>query len=235
MATARAALSPVRLLDARMAAMTREILVTAVTSNSRWLDVGCGLRPFAASFSHASYTGIDVEVSGRSGDLKRPDKIFDGVHIPYEDGAFDGILCTQVLEHVADVERLLAECNRVLRPNGLFVVSVPFVFREHEQPHDFRRFTSHGLNLLLARSGFSVTRSAKCLSAIETVATLLCVYVHNNLGSRGRFLNVLVGCLITAPALVLAELLSRILPDSRDLYCTLVTASLKDCNLPVES
>lgn len=228
-------LSPVWLLDKEMDAATRKILSTSVKTNSHWLDVGCGLKPFASSFDHANYTGIDVAVSGRSGDLKKPDKFFDGINIPYEHNIFDGILCTQVLEHVESLDLLLAECNRVLRTGGCFVVSVPFAYREHEQPHDFRRFTSYGLTLALSRNGFKVESCLKCLSAIETIATLFNVYVNNNIGSRNRLLYVATSCLIIMPVSILSKLLSKVLPDNKDLYCTLVMTSVKTNNLSGEA
>jgi SAM-dependent methyltransferase len=224
-------LSPVWLLDKKMNHLTRNILSESVKGDSHWLDVGCGLKPFASSFIHAHYTGIDVAVSGRPEELKKPDKIFDGINIPYEDGMFDGILCTQVLEHVENLDLLMAECNRVLKIGGRFVVSVPFVYREHEQPHDFRRFTSFGLILALKRNCFNVESCLKCLSAIETIATLFSVYVHNNIASRSALLHVITGCLLIWPALVLSNLLSKIIPDNRDLYCTLITESVKTENL----
>jgi len=226
----RNALSPVWLLNKKMDALTRDILLASVKGNSHWLDVGCGLKPFASNFIHANCTGIDVEVSGRSGELKKPDEFFDGINIPYEDRVFDGILCTQVLEHVENLDLLLTECNRVLKVGGYFVVSVPFVYREHEQPHDFRRFTSYGLMLALSRNGFKMESCLKCLSAIETIATLFSVYVNNNIGSGNKLLLVTIGCLVTMPVLVLSNLLSKIFPDNRELYCTLVTASVKTNN-----
>jgi len=210
-----------------MYAMTCGVLAACVTDNSHWLDVGRRLKPFASSFSHARCTGIDVEVSGRSNDLKRPDKVFDGVNIPYENDVFDGILCTQVLEHVEDLDLLLTECNRVLKTKGCFSVSVPFAFREHEQPHDFRRFTSYGLTLIMSRHGFKVQSCLKCLSAVETIATLFSVYVNNNMGARNKLVRIIIGCLVIMPVLALASVLSRVLPDNGDLYCTLVLRSVK--------
>ena len=225
------ALSPVWLLENKMATLTRNILKSSVKNNSHWLDLGCGLKPFAPSFNHAYYTGIDVEVSGRSDQLKKPDKYFNGINIPYEDNTFDGILCTQVLEHAENLDLLLAESNRVLKADGVLVVSVPFAFREHEQPYDFRRFTSYGLMLVLSHNGFKMGSCLKCLSAIETIATLFSVYMSNNIGSRNKYLYVLTGGLVTLPVLVLSCLLSKILPDNRDLFCCLVACSVKVNNL----
>ena len=223
----RNVLSPVALLDMELEESTRNILLKSVKTNSHWLDVGCGLKPFESSFSHAaSYMGIDVEVSGRDGGLKKPDKFFDGVHIPYEDEIFDGVLCTQVLEHVNELDLLLAECNRVLKVGGALVVTVPFVYREHEIPYDFRRFTSYGLMMNLSQHGFKVESCLKYLSAIETIATLFCVYI-SNIGSRNKFMYVVIGCFVSFPVLRLSRLLAKFMPDSRDLFCGLVTCSVK--------
>jgi len=227
----RTLISPIWLLDGKVYDSTRKILTMRVEENSLWLDVGCGLKPYASSFDHAHYTGIDIEVSGRSSDLKVPDLYFNGANIPYEDAKFDGILCTQVLEHVEDIDLLLAECNRVLKIGGAFVVSVPFTYREHEEPYDFRRFTSFGLVLILKRNGFHVSQSLKCLSAIETIATMLCVYISNIIGGKNKFLIVFSGLFFIFPLLFLSKYLSKILPDNNDLFCALIADAVKMSNL----
>jgi SAM-dependent methyltransferase len=227
----RMVLSPIWLLDTEMNAATRNILAVSVKESSHWLDIGCGLKPFASSFDHATYTGIDIEVSGRSSDMKVPDKFFDGINIPYEDSSFDGLLCTQVLEHVENLDLLLAECNRVIKVGGGFVVSVPFLYIEHEQPYDFRRFTSYGLMLALTRNGFKVSSCLKCLSAIETIATIFSVYVSNNVGTKNKLAYILSGLFITLPALVLSKYLAKILPDNRDLFCVLISSAVKTAHL----
>lgn len=227
-------LSPVWLLDKKMNESTRSILEEKVSEDSHWLDVGCGLKPFHCSFKNAYYTGIDIEVSGRSAEMKVPDKYFDGVNIPFDDSAYDGILCTQVLEHVENLDLLLKECNRVLKIGGEFIVSVPFLYREHEQPYDFRRFTSFGMALALSRNGFRVTANLKCLSAIETIATLFSVYISNNIAFKNRIALVLSSLLIIQPSLIFSLLLSKILPDNKDMFCVLISSAvkishLKDC------
>jgi SAM-dependent methyltransferase len=134
-----------------------------------------------------------------------------------------------------DLDLLLSECNRVLKNRGCFVVSVPFVYKEHEQPHDFRRFTSYGLMLALSKHGFRVESCLKCLSGIETITTIFSVYVNNNIGLRSKFLHMIMSFFITAPLLVFASLLSKILPDNGDLYCTLVLTSFKSIDLAGET
>jgi SAM-dependent methyltransferase len=152
---------------------------------------------------------------------------FDGNNIPFSENYFDGILCTQVLEHAIDSDGLILECNRVLKSNGKLIVSVPFVQREHEQPYDFRRFTSFGLVALLKENGFKVTTLTKVLSPIETLATLFVTYVTNTYGSRGKWSYRLIVYMIVMPTLILAELLTVNNKVDRDLYCVLIVLANK--------
>ena len=76
--------------------------------------------------------------------------------LPFADMAFDGVVCTEVIEHVADHRLLLSELARVLKPNGRFVVSVPFVFHYHLDPVDIVRLTPAGLRAEMERAGFDV-------------------------------------------------------------------------------
>ena len=69
---------------------------------------------------------------------------------------YDTILCCEVLEHLPRPELALAELYRLLRPGGHLILSVPFLCRLHEEPHDYFRFTEHGLAELLSRQGFVV-------------------------------------------------------------------------------
>ena len=108
------------------------------------LDVGCGTRPYEALFFGAQYTGLDVYQSGRKAQDKIADIYFDGINIPLADNSFDMVLCTQVLEHCLEPDSLLKEMCRVLEPGGVLVLTLPFVWLEHERPYDFRRFSYFG-------------------------------------------------------------------------------------------
>lgn len=115
----------------------------------RVLDLGCGERPWAHLFGHAHCVGIDLGTQGA-----RPDVIARAEALPFADGVFDLVFSSQVLEHVPRVAPALAECARVLRSGGRLVLSVPFYWPLHEEPHDYTRFTSHGLRRSLAEAGF---------------------------------------------------------------------------------
>ena len=185
------------------------------------------MKPFISSFDRANYVGIDVESSGADEAMKIPDLNFNGRDIPFSENFFDGILCTQVLEHAIDSDGLIRECNRVLKTGAKLIVSVPFVQREHEQPYDFRRFTSFGLVDLLEKNGFKVTTLTKVLSPIETLATLFVTCVTNTYGSRGKWSYRLIAYMIVAPILILAKLLSVNNKVDRDIYCVLIVLANK--------
>jgi ubiquinone/menaquinone biosynthesis C-methylase UbiE len=114
------------------------------------LDVGCGQMPYKhlVDESHAQYVGIDVQDAARF-DYDNPAAIrFDGVSISAADQSFDHVLCTEVLEHVAKPEPLVAEIHRVLKKGGTAIVTVPWSARFHYIPHDYHRFTPSALERL---------------------------------------------------------------------------------------
>jgi SAM-dependent methyltransferase len=69
---------------------------------------------------------------------------------------FDVVICEQVLEHVPDPCRATATLRDLCLPDGVVLVSVPFLLRIHRVPGDYWRFTPDGLHLLLSRAGLDV-------------------------------------------------------------------------------
>lgn len=116
------------------------------------LDIGCGNKPYEKMFvgKVSSYTGCDVIQSSEY----RVDIICPATMIPVANGSFDTVLCTQVIEHVADHRALLAEAYRALRTDGVLILSGPMYWPLHEEPHDFFRFTQYGFEWLLEQAGF---------------------------------------------------------------------------------
>src|SRR3546814_8619033 len=72
---------------------------------------------------------------------KRPDVAADGALLPFPDQSFEAVICSEVLEHVPDPRLVLDEIARVLKPGGCLLLTVPFLFRIHADPHDFGRYT----------------------------------------------------------------------------------------------
>jgi SAM-dependent methyltransferase len=218
--------SPVKHVDSELNRETQLMLKNSVTPGSNWLDLGCGEKPFISSFTECSYTGIDVEVSGREESLKSPDVFFDGEIIPFGSNTFDGILCTQVLEHVGNLELTLSECNRVLKPGGVMIISVPFLYREHEQPFDFRRFTSFGIMSELEGHGFKIEKLKKGLGAISTIAMLTNSFIAINISARRRSLFI-IGSLLIAINFAFSRILAKAIPDNGEIFSVLIVKAEK--------
>jgi len=118
------------------------------------LDLGCGNKPYESLYNSRtiSQTGCDVIQS----DKNRVDVICPVTDLKFQDEQFDTILCTQVLEHVFEHDKMMSEIYRVLKPGGQIILTVPFVWELHEEPYDFFRYTKHALKELFEQSGFEI-------------------------------------------------------------------------------
>lgn len=69
-------------------------------------------------------------------------------------GKFSGILCSEVLEHIARPHIMLPKIKELLQPNGFIIITTLFAFPEHGFPDDYFRYSRSGLKLLLEDAGF---------------------------------------------------------------------------------
>jgi SAM-dependent methyltransferase len=115
----------------------------------RVLDVGCGVKPYYPFFQpYASeYVGVDV-VEGLGADLIGPVEA-----LPVEDGSFDLVVCSQVLEHCDDPAQAVRELRRVTAPGGRVLASTHGVQVYHPSPNDLWRWTHAGLEKLFQDNG----------------------------------------------------------------------------------
>lgn len=218
---------PVFLTQIRLKAALESTITPLAVDGVRCLDVGCGDRPYEYLFTHGSYTGIDVKDSGRPINMKQPDHFYDGNVFPFQNDSFDMVISTQVLEHVPDPLAMLKEMARVCKPGGGVVISLPFVYQEHEEPFDYFRFTRFGIEELLNKSGLRIETIIKDSSALETIAILINVYIIHNLVPRVRGFGCLYSLLFCFPIQLLAMIFSKILPDKGQLYLNLVVHAKK--------
>ncbi|MEI8179990.1 class I SAM-dependent methyltransferase [Aestuariivirga sp.] len=107
-------------VDLQLLTCTRFLKPRMAGLSGNVLDVGCGEMPFRSFLPNGvRYQGLDIEDAAKFGMHKHPDVIlFDGTSIPFPANSCDAVLCTEVLEHVANPELLVAEMMRVLRPGG---------------------------------------------------------------------------------------------------------------------
>lgn len=118
------------------------------------LDAGAGEAPYAKHFARHLYVALDSGVGDGSWDYSRIQLRADVASVPLASESVDTVIHTQVLEHVAAPEQVLGEMHRVLRPGGQLYLTAPQGWHEHQQPHDYFRFTRYSLRLLLETAGF---------------------------------------------------------------------------------
>lgn len=84
--------------------------------------------------------------------------VADAMALPVRDGVVDAVLALEVLEHMPRPQLVLAEAARVLKPDGVLIVTVPFMFGEHDF-HDYFRYTPRGLAELLQGAGMEISET----------------------------------------------------------------------------
>lgn len=119
---------------------------------SRVLDGGAGETQYKRLFQRHRYVAVDLAVGDAAWDYSSIDALADLSRLPFRDNSFDAALNIVTLEHLSDPAGALAEFARVLRPGAPLLVVAPHEWEVHQAPHDYFRYTRHGLELLLRRA-----------------------------------------------------------------------------------
>ncbi len=185
--------------------------------NGKLLDIGCGTKPYQDLCKVDDYIGLEIDDEGNR-NHNYADVFYDGKIIPFENNTFDSILSNQVFEHVFNPNDFLKEVNRVTKMGGVFLMTVPFVWDEHEQPYDYARYSSFGLRHILSENGFEVIEQRKSNNGLEVIFQLLNDYIFKKTVTKSGYLNLLFMLLLMAPVNVTGLIFSKILPRNDDLY-----------------
>jgi SAM-dependent methyltransferase len=153
----------------------------------RLVDIGCGTKPFRELVAPFVTEHVGVDHAASLHDRSAVDIDATAYAIPVPDESFDSALCSAVLEHLEEPERALRECFRVLRPGGVAIYTVPFIWHLHEEPRDFYRFSKYGLRYLFEKVGFEIVRLDAMSGFWVTFGQLLTYNLHRlNRGLLGR-------------------------------------------------
>ena len=145
------------------------------------LDLGCGDGRLTRELTASRIVGADVSAVALSRARERvPEgtglvELAPGAALPFGDGEFDLVTCLETIEHVHDVQLLLSEARRVLRPRGRLAVTTPahgFLMRPPDplSPH-LRFFTRRSLRTLLGDMGFTVDSLRREAGTLMAVAS----------------------------------------------------------------
>lgn len=198
--------------------LNQSIKILAGHMKGDFLDFGCGFMPYKTLFDVKSYKGIDVKSSGHDTNSMHEGVIFyDGENIPMDDSSVDSIFASEVFEHIFNLDSVLKELYRVLKPEGKLLVTVPFIWEEHEIPYDFARYTSFGFHHILQKNNFEVVKSLKSGSSIETCLQILASFFHS-IFPQNTFFRLICTIVFISPINLVSILLNFLLPQRDELY-----------------
>jgi SAM-dependent methyltransferase len=197
----------------------RAILRLAPGITGRVLDFGCGSKPYESLFEKAtSYIGVDIPVSGHDHSKSRIDVFYDGTTLPFPDNHFDSAVSFEVFEHVFNIDEVLPEIRRVLKPDAPLLLSIPFAWDEHEAPYDFARYTSYGIRHVLERNGFIVTQQYKTTTYIQALSQIFIDYLRRYIFPQNRIAGRVFQLVFIFPLNLLAIVANEIFPKRYELY-----------------
>ena len=127
----------------------------ALPRGVRVLDAGAGETAHKHYFDAQQYCGLDLAVGDKAWDYSQLDVLGNLETLPFPDATFAAAINIVTLEHVVHPDRVICELGRVLAPGGRFLLVAPLQWEEHQQPHDYGRFTRFALDRLLKQAGFT--------------------------------------------------------------------------------
>lgn len=197
--------------------LLKNIMSLADEINGLAVDIGCGNKPYEKLFKVSSYIGIDIQTSIHN--VKSfADIFYNGKTIPIKDKQVDSIICNQVFEHVFEPNLFLSELNRVLKLGGKLLITLPFVWDEHEKPFDFARYSSFGIRYLLEKYGFEIMVQKKTAGDLTVFAQLFNLYLYKLVYRKHSLLKKLVTFFFMTPVTVLGIIFRKFMPRNNDLY-----------------
>jgi len=140
-------------------------------------------RPPLSQVKSWKYVNID--------ELTKPDYCCSAECIPVDNGVFDVALLCEVIEHLEQPEKVLKECFRILKKDGILIASAPFLFPVHADPYDFQRWTETKINKVLNNIGYTEI-DIKRMGGIGSVVHDLFLIFSNGINNKyARFATLL--------------------------------------------
>ncbi|QYU68194.1 class I SAM-dependent methyltransferase [Leptolyngbya sp. 15MV] len=138
------------------------------------LDVGCGRQPWRGRLEQQGYRYVGLDTQQNA---DQPVDVVAEIDAPLPSvlrpGSFHLVLCTEVLEHVADWPSAFSNIAALLAPGGRAIVTCPAVYPLHEEPYDFWRPTVHALRHHAERRGLRVVELSQLGSHWDVLGTLV--------------------------------------------------------------
>ena len=198
----------------------KNILYFSENIIGRTLDFGCGSKPYESIFEGVTdYIGVDIEKSGHNHRDSKVDIFYDGKTLPFHNDSFDSVVCFEVLEHVFNINDVISEIKRVLKPGGYLLISLPFAWDEHEEPYDFARYTSFGIRNIFEKKQFEIIEARKTTNYFLASIQILINYFYQHVFVRNKFFKMLLYIIFILPLTLMCLIANIFLPKRYEYYC----------------
>jgi len=155
---------------------TRQVIIYAQKYISgKTLDLGAGRGKYSEIIKEKAkeYVAFDMVIGPKI------DVVGDALNLPFNVETFDTVISTQVLEHVERPWLMIKEIHRVLKENGICILTVPFLVPYHPDPADYFRYTKEGLESLFKNEGFKIIRCNYYGSLFSTLSEIFRFVLFN--------------------------------------------------------
>jgi|SRR3989339_889948 len=127
----------------------------------------------------------------------KPDIVLDVENMhSIKNNSINTICAIELFEHVKNPERGIKECFRILKNEGHFIVSAPFMYYIHADPHDYQRWTNEKWKIELNKVGFSI-HSIKQIGLFFTVFSDMIKTLNKSLPRLLRYFGYIFYPLLT--------------------------------------
>ena len=140
-----------------------QVIKKYVKKSDRILDVGCQLYTLhddlIKEYSERNVWGLDIALK------EETDRLFKGnaEHMPFDEDFFDAVIAGELIEHLENPEKFVKECRRVLKANGIAIITTPNIhslfnrlFKNYEHREHKNLFDEQSLRNIFAENGLAI-------------------------------------------------------------------------------
>lgn len=174
----------------------RKWILVWILENSKYikwnvLDFWCWEKPYKDLLIFKNYEGLDFPKTWHDNTANDIEIYWDWKIIPRWDNTYDSFICTEVLEHIFNIDDVLSEIYRVLKPWWYWIITIPFMYWEHEAPYDFARYTYFWIEDILKQHKFKIVNHKRLWNRRSCLCQLLVLSLserYNNINYWVHFL-----------------------------------------------